>query len=160
MTPGTLTLFTGKMGAGKTTCSKLLAAQHHAVRLSEDEWLAAVYPDQIKTLKDYLVYSNRLKPQMKKLVQSMLTVGTNVVMDFPGNTRQQRSWLKNLADEVNATHQLVFLDVPDGVCLQRIEQRRNNQPERAATDTAEVFHQVSRFFEPPDEDEGFDVVRL
>ena len=54
MNPGTLTFFTGKMGAGKTTRSKQLAAAQNAVLLSEDEWLAALYPGQISSLDDYL----------------------------------------------------------------------------------------------------------
>ena len=91
-------------------------------------------------------------------MQSILTSGTDVVMDFPGNTRRQRAWFKQLADEVSAPLKLVFLDVPDAECLKRIAQRAIEQPERAATDTAELFHQVTRYFESPGEDEGFEVV--
>lgn len=159
MNPGTLTFFTGKMGAGKTTRSQQLAAAHNAVLLSEDEWLAALYPGQISSLDDYLQYSRRLKPQIKQLVQSILTSGTDVVMDFPGNTRRQRAWFKQLADEVSASVTLMFLDVSDEQCLERIAQRAIEQPERAATDTARMFQQVTRYFEPPGDDEGFEVVR-
>jgi predicted kinase len=154
MNPGTLTFFTGKMGVGKTTRSKQLATAHNAVLLSEDEWLAALYPGQISSLDDYLVYFGRVKPQIKQLVQSILRSGTDVVMDFPGNTRRQRSWFKQLADEVNAPLKLVFLDVPDAVCFERIGQQAIEQPERAATDTAELFHQVTGYFEAPGEDEA------
>ena len=159
MNRGTLTFFTGKMGAGKTTRSKQLAAAHNAVLLSEDDWLAALYPNQISSLDDYLQYSGRLKVQFRHLVQSILISGTDVVMDFPGNTRRQRAWFRQLAEEVNAPVKLVFLEVSDAVCLERIAQRAIEQPERAATDTAELFHQVTRYFEAPGEDEAFDVVR-
>ena len=37
------------MGAGKSTKSKEIAQRKNAVLLSEDEWLAALYPHQIKT---------------------------------------------------------------------------------------------------------------
>jgi predicted kinase len=159
MTPGRLTFFTGKMGAGKTTRSKTLAAEQNAVWLSEDEWLAALYPGQIRSLDDYLTHAQKLKPQMQQLVKAILRNGTDVVMDFPGNTRRQRAWFRQLAEDVRAPLQLLFIDEPDAVCLQRIAQRAKAQPERAATDTAELFHQMNRFFEAPCEDEGFEVVR-
>ena len=76
MTSGVLIFFCGKMGAGKSTRSREYAQERNAVLLSEDEWLAAIYPDSIKTLSDYVTYSGRLKPQIKKLVQSMLLTGT------------------------------------------------------------------------------------
>ena len=92
-------------------------------------------------------------------MQSILSSGTDVVLDFPGNTRRQRAWFRQLADEVRAPVKLMFLDVPDELCLERIEQRAIEQPERAATDTAELFHQVTGYFEAPGDDEGFEVVR-
>ena len=69
MKKGVLTFFCGKMGAGKTTKSLEVSQERNAVLLSEDEWLASVYPDSIKTLEDYVKYAGRLKPQMKKLAQ-------------------------------------------------------------------------------------------
>ena len=87
---GTLYFFCGKMGAGKSTKSKQLAIEKQAVLLSEDEWLSSFYPNQISAFEDYLKFSAQLKPMVKKLVQNILSVGTNVVMDFPGNTQKQR----------------------------------------------------------------------
>ena len=45
---GFLTFFCGKMGAGKSTMSRDIAKQTGAILLSEDEWLAAIYPDEIQ----------------------------------------------------------------------------------------------------------------
>ena len=58
MNKGVLTFFCGKMGAGKTTKSLEVAHERNAVLLSEDEWLASVYPDSIKTLEDYVKFRN------------------------------------------------------------------------------------------------------
>jgi len=81
------------MGTGKSTKAIKIAQEGNAVLLSEDEWLASLYPNKISSLNDYIEYSNLLKSQIKKLVQSILSAGTNVVMDFPGNTLSQRDWL-------------------------------------------------------------------
>ena len=69
MTKGSLTFFCGKMGAGKSTKARDIAQQSNAVLLSEDEWLQSLYPSQIKSLADYILYSKQIKPQIKKLVQ-------------------------------------------------------------------------------------------
>lgn len=160
MNKGKLTFFCGKMGAGKTTMSRKLAQEQNAVLLSEDEWLSSLYPNSIKTLDDYIEYSRRLKPKMKQLVQSILLTGTNVVMDFPANTVQQREWLKSIFLESQASHELIYLDQSNEVCLARIAQRRIAQPERAETDTAEMFEQVTKFFTAPSTSEGFNITLL
>ena len=157
---GTLYFFCGKMGAGKSTKSIHMSRDKQAVLLSEDEWLESLYPKQIKTFEDYLKYSAQLKPLVKKHVQNILCVGTNVVMDYPANTKNQREWLVDMASEVQANHQLIFLNVNNEQCLRQIAIRRNEQPERAAFDTEEVFNQVTKFFEVPDTSEGLNILEL
>jgi len=155
---GTLIFFCGKMGAGKSTKSKKLADERSAVLLSEDDWLQALYPNQITTLNDYVRYADLLKPQIKALVQSILLAGTDVVMDFPANTTRQRQWLKTIYAEVEASHLLMYVNRTDDMCLQQIEQRRIDQPDRASTDTKEMFDQVTKHFSEPLTSEGFTVI--
>ncbi|MBM7666056.1 putative kinase [Solibacillus kalamii] len=157
---GTLYFFCGKMGAGKSTKSKQLAIEKQAVLLSEDEWLSSLYPNQISTFEDYLKFSAQFKPMVKKLVQNILSVGTNVVMDFPGNTQKQRKWFMDIVLEINANHQLIFLNLNNEQCLRQIAQRRNEQPERAAFDTEETFMYVTKFFEAPKASEGLNIIEL
>lgn len=157
---GTLTFFSGKMGAGKSTRSKRLAIDNNAVLLSEDEWLASLYPEKIHTFEDYLQFSALLKPPVKSLVQNILNTGTHVVMDFPANTVNQRKWFKTLCDQIQCQHELIFLDVTDEQCLLHIDKRRVEQPERAAFDNEAVFHQVTKFFEAPSDDEDLNIVPI
>jgi predicted kinase len=158
MKTGTLFFYCGKMGAGKSTKSKQTALQRSAVLLSEDEWLESLYPNKIASLADYLKYSNRLKPQIKNLAQSILVAGVDVVMDFPANTKFQRAWFASIYRSVSAPYCLTYIDVPDEVCIKHIEKRRLECPERAKTDTPEMFAQVTKFFEEPSDDEGFDII--
>lgn len=157
MSKGVLTFFCGKMGAGKTTKAREIAGSTNAVLMSEDEWLAAVYPGKIASLDDYLGYSALLKPQIKKLVQSILTAGADVVMDFPGNTPSQRQWFRGVFSEIQAPHNLIYIDLPNHVCKAQVAQRRIEQPERSATDTEAMFEQVTKYFVPPAVDEGFHI---
>lgn len=157
---GTLFFFCGKMGAGKTTKSKQIAQDNNAVLISEDEWLESLYPGQIKTFNDYLEFSGKLKPLITSHVQNILCTGTDVVMDFPANTVSQRKWFKNIFTEINAPHELIFLNISDEICLEHIAQRRIEQPERTSFDTEEVFYHVTGFFQEPGAEEGFNIKRI
>lgn len=154
---GTLIFFCGKMGSGKSTKSQEIATEMGAILLSEDEWLSAIYPDEINDFSDYIKYSSRLKNLLKDHVKTILNAGLSVVMDFPGNTAKQREWFKEIYSEDNIPHTLVYLEASDHLCLQQIMQRRKSHPERANFDTEEVFHQVNRYFEPPAKNEGFNI---
>ncbi|PZU93181.1 MAG: cell division protein ZipA [Pseudanabaena sp.] len=160
MSKGVLTFFCGKMGAGKSTKASEIAREGNAVLLSEDEWLASLYPNKISSLNDYIEYSSLLKPQIKKLVQSILSLGTNVVMDFPANTLSQRDWFRSIFSEIEAPHSLVYIDVTNEICLQQIGKRCIEQPERAATDTTEMFEQVTKYFIAPTSEEGFNIIKV
>lgn len=155
---GTLYFFCGKMGAGKSTAAKRIAEEQRAVLLSEDEWLNALYPNQIKTFDDYLEYATQMRPLVKQHVQHLLAVGVDVVMDFPANTKKQRKWFLDLISEIDALHQLIFLNRTNEQCLRQIAQRRQEQPERAAFDTEAIFLQVTDYFEVPIASEGIRIV--
>ncbi|MDG6774668.1 ATP-binding protein [Thiomicrorhabdus sp. ZW0627] len=157
MQVGTLILFSGKMGAGKSTKSKQVSQKRNAVLISEDEWLSKLYPNQITSFEDYIRYSSLLKPLIKSHVLEILKTGTNVVMDFPANTVNQRKWFKDLINEANASNELIYLNVSNDVCLKQLEKRRLEQPERAIFDTETMFIEVSKYFQEPDQSEGFNL---
>lgn len=145
------------MGAGKSTRAISLAAEKNAVLISEDAWLAQLYPEQINTFDDYRVYSARLRPLVESLVQRILSAGSNVVLDFAANTPGQRKWFKALYQDIGANGLLVYIEASDEVCLAQIAKRRQQQPERARFDNEAVFKQVNRFFQEPRPDEGFNI---
>lgn len=154
---GTLVFFCGKMGAGKSTLAQQFAIDLDAILLSEDEWLAAIYPEEIRDLNDYIKYSTRIKPVLKAHVQNILNSGISVVMDFPGNTQNQRTWFKEIISEYQFPHKLVYLEVEDQLCLKQLRLRRVAHPERARFDTEEYFHRITSHFQPPSSEEGFNI---
>lgn len=154
---GVLTFFCGKMGAGKSTMALSLAQRSGAVLLAEDEWLSTLYPDEIRVFDDYIKYSARLKPLLQTHVRNILKSGLSVIMDFPGNTPEQRSWFREIFSGHDIPHKLIYLELADELCLEQIAYRRESSPERAHFDTEEVFHQVTSYFSPPVVEEGFNV---
>ena len=123
-TKGTLIFFCGKMGAGKTTKSLQLSQELNAVLISEDDWLASLYPNEITDFNAYLHFSARLKPLVKAHVQNLLNTGVSAILDFPGNTRSQRKWFVEVCSEVDASHKLFYLKASGELCLRHLGQRR------------------------------------
>ena len=138
--------------------ARQVVSKHGAVLLSEDEWLAAHFPSLVNDFKDYISYSNLIKPFIKQHVVSLLRLGVNVVMDFPANTMKQRSWFLRVCAEAECPHEMHYLDISDAQCLAQIGQRRKQQPERAQFDTEAMFHLVSGYFEAPALDEELNIV--
>ncbi len=150
-------MFSGKMGAGKSTRAKLVAQERNAVLISEDEWLSKLYANKITSFEDYLQYSSLMKPLVKTHVLDILKTGTSVVMDFPANTVNQRKWFRELITEANSPNELIYLKVSDDVCLKQLELRHAEQPERAIFDTESMFIEVSKYFQEPEQSEGFNL---
>lgn len=153
----TLFLVSGKIAAGKSTLAQKLATAPSTVLLSEDHWLSTLYPDEIKTLDDYVRCSTKLKQAIGPHVVSLLRAGLSVVLDFPANTLQQRRWLLGLSEDANVHHEIHFVDAPDDVCKRRLQDRNRSGQHPFKTDE-EQFDVISRYFVPPTEDEGLNLI--
>ena len=157
LTP-TLHMVCGKIGAGKSTLTRQLAQAPATVLISEDTWLAALYPGEIHELPDYVRCSGRLKQVMAGHVTDLLRAGVSVVLDFPANTVSGRNWMRGIFEAAGVAHALHFLDVPDAVCKERLR-ARNASGEHPFETTDAQFDLISSHFVAPLEAEGFEVVR-
>ena len=156
---GRLHFFCGKAGAGKSTLARAIADAEGATLICEDVWLSRLYGDQMQTFDDYRRLSQRLKTVVGPLCVDLLRAGGAVVMDFPANTRAARDWFRALCDEAGAAHVLHYVDSTDATCLAQIDRRNAERPEGSHHLTPELFAQISALFEPPSQDEGFQVER-
>jgi predicted kinase len=148
----------GKIGAGKSTLARRLAQAPATVLVSEDAWLHALYPGEIRELADYVRASGRLKRAMTDHVCALLAAGVSVVLDFPANTAGNRAWARGIFEQAAAAHTLHFLDVPDAICKARL-QARNASGEHPFETTDAEFDLITRHFAAPSDEEGFHVVR-
>jgi predicted kinase len=149
----------GKMAAGKSTLSKALAGQEQAVLLAQDDWLAQLFPGEILDVPGYILRAGRLNTALTPLIVSLLSRGTSVVLDFPGNTPTQRTWFRQLLEAADVEHELHFVDVPDDVCKRQLRQRSAGLPAGTPWTTEAEFDTVTSYFQPPTPDEGFHVIR-
>ena len=149
----TLHLLCGKIASGKSTLAKTLAAEHGAIVLSEDHWLASLYPGEILAIADYLRCAQRVRGVLGPLVINLLESGVNVVLDFPANTLANREWLLGLAQTAKVPHRLHYLELDDATCRARLH-ARNAQGEHDFAATDAEFDLITRHFSVPSEEEG------
>lgn len=155
----TLHLVCGKIAAGKSTLTRQLAAEPHTVLISEDDWLARLYPNDITSIADYVRCSGRLRDAMGSHIEQLLNAGVSVVLDFPANTLATRQWMKGIIDRSGANHRLHVLDVSNEECKARLR-RRNEEGSHAFETSDAQFDAITRHFAPPSVDEGFNIVEV
>ena len=152
-----LHLMCGKIASGKSTLASALAVEHAAVLLSEDHWLASLYPGEIRGVADYVRLARRIREVVGPLVIKVLESGASVVMDFPGNTVANRQWLASLAQAARVGHCLHYLEVEDEVCRARLH-ARNERAEHDFAATDAEFDVITGYFQAPAADEGLEIL--
>ena len=156
MTDTTLHLLCGKIASGKSTLAKSLAARHSAMLLSEDNWLSKLYPEQIKTVGDYVRFAHQIRGVVGPIVTDLLSAGVSVVLDFPANTLANRQWLRGLVGASGAAIVIHHLLVDDDTCRARLHQRNaRGEHDFAATDAE--FDLITSYFQPPSGEEGLEI---
>lgn len=155
----TLYFMCGKMAAGKSTHARTLSQASGAVLLVQDDFLEALYPGEIRTIEDFVRCSARLRAALSLHVRDLLAAGTSVVLDFPGNTRAQRAWFRELVEATNAAHELHFIDAPDDLCKRQLRTRSAASPAGTPWTTDAEFEAITAFFQAPAADEQFNVIR-
>ncbi|MGO4392434.1 AAA family ATPase [Variovorax sp. M-6] len=156
--PAMLHMVCGKIGAGKSTLTQRLASEPKTVLISEDDWLARLYPNEIHAIADYVRCAGRLREAMAGHIEALLVAGTSVVLDFPSNTIATRGWARGVFEKAGAAHRLHYLDVPDEICKARLR-ARNLSGEHPFETTDAQFDQITSHFVAPTAEEGYNVVR-
>ena len=158
-TSAKLIFLCGKMAAGKSTLARDLAKRENAILLVQDEFLDALFPGEITDLAGFLKCSSRLRNALLPHVCALLSRGISVVLDFPGNTTAQRVWFRELIKRANVEHELHFVDASDALCKCQLAYRSKSLPAGARWTTEAEFAAITAYFQPPSEDEHFNVVR-
>lgn len=147
----------GKIAAGKSTLASRLADQPGTVLIAEDDWLGALFADEMQSASDYVRCATKLRGIIGPHIVSLLNEGVSVVLDFQANTIESRAWMRGILDMTGAYHQLHVLEVSDALCLSRLHER-NARGDHPFSVAEEQFHQISRYYVPPSGHEGFNLV--
>jgi predicted kinase len=155
----TLYFLCGKMAAGKSTIARELARTQEAVLLIQDEFFTHLFPGEITDIPSFVKYSSRLNEALAPHICALLAHGVSVVLDFPANTKTQRSWFRALLESAKVPHELHYVDATDDLCKVQLERRSAQLPKGAAFTSDAEFDALTKYFQPPSADEGFMVIR-
>jgi predicted kinase len=158
-TSAKLIFFCGKMAAGKSTLARDLAERENAVLLVQDDLLDALFPGEITDIPGFARCASRLRNALAPHVCALLSRGISVVLDFPANTRAQRAWFRAIFERANAAHEVHFIDASDATCKSQLEARSKDLPAGTPWTTDAEFEAITAYFQPPSEDEKFNVIR-
>ena len=156
----TLFITCGVPGSGKTTVAERLEAERRAVRLTADEWLHELYPDESDGLLDTdrpvaerLQWVNAHRPLVERLQWALalrtLALGVNVVLDWGLWTREERDRYRIQAQRRGARVVLCVLDPSRDELVRRLNDRNAALP--AGTfriDEALLDYALARFERP------------
>ena len=158
-TSAKLIFLCGKMAAGKSTLARDLAGRENAVLFVQDDLLEVLFPGEITDIQAFVQRYSRLKKALTPHICALLSKGISVVLDFAAATKAQRAWFRELINRTDVAHELHFLDVSDDLCKSQLRDRSKGLPAGAPWTTGADFETINAYFQPPSEDEKFNVVR-
>jgi predicted kinase len=147
----TLYVTVGLPAAGKTVRARELAEQHHALRLTTDEWTIPLFGSDEWWTAEATSRHDVLEGRLVWLALTTLRLGSNVVLDFGVWARDERNALKYLAATVGALCELVYLPVSFEEQKQRRDARFSTAPSSTFVITDEHLAEFRQKFQEPDE---------
>ena len=118
-----LFLTVGLPGTGKTTEARRIEVEQHALRLTKDEWMKALYG-----LGNPSSASDVIEGRLIDIALRALELGVNVVLDYGHWGRDERSALRQAAADLGAEVQLRYFEVTPAEQRNRLDQRHTKEP--------------------------------
>ncbi len=149
------TMICGLPGSGKTTLAKKLEQERGALRLCADEWIVALYGDDIARDRDKLYAVRDLVEAMQfDLAEKMIIRGLDVILENGFWSRKERLTLREKMAGLGAETELIFLDIPRDILWSRLESRNRNLPPATFPVMAHELDEWVGMFEAPGPDEN------
>ncbi|MDZ4717530.1 MAG: ATP-binding protein [Roseiflexaceae bacterium] len=148
----TLMLICGLPGSGKTTLARQLEQSRPALRLSPDEWIAAILADASD-----IAELDRLRSPVEAVqwdvATRVLTLGSDVILEWGFWSRAERMHYRAQAEALGARVELYFLNVTRDELWSRLSKRNANLPPGTFVVTEEQLDLWLSWFQPPFADE-------
>jgi predicted kinase len=143
-----LILMVGLPGSGKTTLARQIEAEQQALRLTPDEWIAALGLDP---------YDQGRRAEIEALqwnvAKRTLELGLNVILDFGFWSRRERDDFRARALALGACAELRFVDVAPGTLRLRLAERQTSAGLASFPVSDAQLQQYLSLFEAPSSEE-------
>ena len=148
----TLYLLCGLPASGKTTRARELAAATNGVRLTADEWIARLYPDDAEAAaRDKR--RDRVEALQWQIVERLLAIGTDVVLDWGLWTQAERAQYRQRAEALGARVKIEFVEAPLSVLQGRLAERNRDLTPGTFHISAAEMEEFASLFERPTAEE-------
>lgn len=127
MSRPTLFLPVGLPCCGKTTATCRFEEEHHALRLTKDEWMKALYGAENPSSA-----SDVIEGRLIAVALRALSLGVNVALDFGLWSRDERTALRYAGEQAGAAVVLWYAPVT-------LAEQQERNAQRLATDPAETW---------------------
>lgn len=150
-------LVSGQIGSGKTTYSKYLEEKTGAIRFSPDEWMLKLYPHRISN-EEFDYYFFKCCEIAWSVAEKLIKKNLDIILDFGFWTKLGRNSYMKKIKAANAECKLFYIYCPEGIIQERIRKRNDEKPEGCFYISDEAFNYFSPGFEPPSQDEIFELI--
>lgn len=123
MTQPTLFLTVGLPCTGKTTAARRIEIEQHALRLTKDEWVKALYGHRNPPSA-----SDVIEGRLIEIGLRALALGCNAVIDFGLWSRQERSALRQAAADLGAIVEMRYFELTPDEQRRRLDRRQAEEP--------------------------------
>jgi predicted kinase len=134
----------GLPGSGKTTVAKQLERERSALRLTPDDWIAALSVNPYDEAKRAAVEAIQWQ-----IAARALELGLNVVLDFGFWSRAEREDFRTRAALLGARTEVQFLNVARSELLARLAHRNAALPAGTFRVDEVQLDEFFGYFEPP-----------
>ncbi len=163
-----ITLIVGSTGAGKTTYARKLAQQIRAVVYSIDDWMKALYWQDMPAKPDmkwfqengqwYRDRISRCEDMIFQEVVSRAKLNEKSILDLGFSTLEHRKQFIERFQKLGYKVDVHYVKVDQQVRWQRVQQRNQQKGDTFVMDVDQgMFDFMESIFQPPDSSEGADV---
>lgn len=147
-------LLIGPVGAGKSTVALALCREHHALRLTLDEWMTILFrPDRPadNVMEWYVERAQRCIEQIWRVTTTALAAGSDVVLEIGLIRRDDREAFYRRVDAASADLAVYLVDAPREVRRERVARRNLEQGQTYSMEVPMPFFEIaSDMWQPPD----------
>lgn len=145
----TLFIFTGLPGSGKTTYAQKFAKDYNARLFSLDSEMHKRYGEDHHV--DLGTREQMTKDELLPKIESLLTTGTSVILDYGFYKETERQKYKKLAERIGVQSKVLYFTASYDVLLERV-QKRNMEENNIHYIDKQILDTLIEMFEVPKED--------
>jgi predicted kinase len=147
-----LHLMVGLPCSGKSTRAKILEKEYNALLLTPDTWYIKLFGNIIIEATHDVNHSI-IEKIMWDTAERVLTLGTDVILDFGFWAKEEREHFRSEAKRLGAGFKIHYMDVDEEELFKRLEKRNKELPEGVFKIPKEKMKEYVRIFQPVGDEE-------